>query len=87
MIQLQRMRIVRGTVPEKVKARSSLRSAVGAHSSHNWEYIGRQPDYMKKKKDGIVLQQGILSSNTHAKNVLTFMIKFLSNLDNTLMTF
>lgn len=84
MIQLQRKRIVRGTVPEKVKARSSLRSAVGAHSSHNWEYIGRQPDYMEKKR--IVLQQGILSSNTNAKNVLTFMIKFLSNLDNTLMT-
>lgn len=49
VIQLQRKRIVRDTVPEKVKARSSLRSEVGAHSSHNWEYIGRQPDYIEKK--------------------------------------
>lgn len=36
-------------LPESVKARSSPRSEVGAHSSHSCEYIGRHPDCKTSK--------------------------------------
>lgn len=37
------------SLPESVKARSSPRSEVGAHSSHSCEYIGRHPDCKTSK--------------------------------------